>query len=602
METGLLKDFEKHGLATQTKQAAALFARESRRVRLRSGELHKEFVRRAQEVLKTEVPPAVKAGETGARGAQSLTAAADGKEAEADAKQVAELAERAQATVDRGMNKLTNVASRQARDAFAAALKDAMDSGKVKQLRQLMEQTQRSMREVHWLASAENDRHVAPSAGGDKDAPSAGSEKGSPSAGGESGGGRYEKTRKLAARDGTPALAVDALAADDVVRRERQKQFARCPILLVPTQTVKTAALEKDANAEVKPPYQPPFKTKVFAVAPLVTKNRIRVDGDLSDWAGIRTVPFRGVKEGQERPAVRVAWRLEGLYVAISAANPDNKITKADIGAYWHGDASEIWLDMPNLKRGNRAASKGGTHQFALFPFGWRDESLYGLEYGVHNGKGFEFVKYVKAADLGMAARQVDKGWDLEVFFPAGRLAKPAPQLGRFIGMDVSIAHGKGISYWAGGFASSWNCPAAWGDVLLGGSDARIHVRTDSESKWDQPEPILEIGRQLQVQVHDADMDRDPKAPDKLRVTVTADSGDKEILVVEETAADSGVFEGRIATILTIGAATADVLECYEGDRLRVQYTDRMRTTGPSREVVTAKVRTAIGVVAAGQK
>jgi hypothetical protein len=77
-------------------------------------------------------------------------------------------------------------------------------------------------------------------------------------------------------------------------------------------------------------------------------------------------------------------------------------------------------------------------------------------------------------------------------------------------------------------------------------------------------------------------MNRDPAKVEKVRVSLATDRGARRDCVLEESAADSGLFLGRCRTVLGLGEEAAEALPCFEGETLQAVYIDQMRRDGPA--------------------
>lgn len=352
--------------------------------------------------------------------------------------------------------------------------------------------------------------------------------------------------------------------------------------------------VDADEPVDDRTPYKPLFETRMFGFAPRLAPGAITLDGDLSDWKDIPANPLRKADE-QGRPNFRVAWDSVGIYVAIEALDEPNSIQRGDMNIWWRGDSVEVWFDLLNRKHRMREADDQ-THQFAFWPFGSRIPNVHGLEIGPRPAP--PWVKRVTAEDIPVASRQTEFGWTLELFFPRERLFDPKLQIGRFIGMDVSVSNGRGTTYWSGGYSTTFHVPGAWGDILLSGSDAQVEIfpenRREDETENDSPTHFWP-GDRLIVRVTDPDRNLDPDVRETVRVALETSSGGRGTLVLTEPEPDSGMFEGTIQTGLAIGEERDGVLECHDGDTVQAIYSDAFRVLGP--RLLEAKA--AIGAAAA---
>lgn len=92
-------------------------------------------------------------------------------------------------------------------------------------------------------------------------------------------------------------------------------------------------------------------------------------------------------------------------------------------------------------------------------------------------------------------------------------------------------------------------------------------------------ENILKSGDPLFIKVFDLNQVTNPTAIEKLNVTVTNDLGDKEVVVLTETAPSSGIFLGYIQTVRTNVVQSDCQLSVKSNDKITVTYSNNGNTS-----------------------
>ncbi len=98
-------------------------------------------------------------------------------------------------------------------------------------------------------------------------------------------------------------------------------------------------------------------------------------------------------------------------------------------------------------------------------------------------------------------------------------------------------------------------------------------------------------GEPLRIRVIDRDMNLNDKVKDKVSVTIRNARGEQEVAILEETGADTGIFEGSIRTALDIGERVPGALSVYEGESLTVAYIDQARANGARNTEIVSKIK-----------
>src|SRR5205823_8441464 len=131
-------------------------------------------------------------------------------------------------------------------------------------------------------------------------------------------------------------------------------------------------------------------------------------------------------------------------------------------------------------------------HQFFAFPFGTTtDSGTGGYESLILAGKGrnqeWTIVPRPGTGDNAMlrAGRKTPQGWSMEFLIPRSALRDADLKAGETFGFEVQIDSGTNLFYF-------WACdnrlvrasmrPDLWGEVLLGGADAKIEL-LDAQQK-----------------------------------------------------------------------------------------------------------------------
>jgi len=156
----------------------------------------------------------------------------------------------------------------------------------------------------------------------------------------------------------------------------------------------------------------------------------IEVDGDLADWASVHCLAVPS-EEAAVQEAVKLAWRLEGLYGAVRARDEEIKVS-ADTP--WQADSFELLVQKDGLL-GSAPTEKTSRYVFSpdpasadgrchiLVPLGTEEESAEG-------------------AGIAAAWRKAKGGYTLEFFIPA-RLLEPAElSHGTVMGLNFRLNDG----------------------------------------------------------------------------------------------------------------------------------------------------------------
>jgi hypothetical protein len=346
------------------------------------------------------------------------------------------------------------------------------------------------------------------------------------------------------------------------------------------------------ANAD---PYKPTFKTLAFTTVPYINGD-FAINGDLKKWDDIPAVSLKP-EGGPDKSAqsMKIAWSPAGLYFLFVIADPDHKITKSEAGNFWVADVAEIWLDAFNTKLNARSRHSG--QQFWIWPQGSASNPDFtGGESIILTKNGNYTPVPCKSDKLQRWATVTPAGWTMEAFLPVAQIADADLSPGRIIGFNTYVTTMSTTNwYWsAGKEARTYTQPDTWGDLLLGGSDAKLEIISGKETDGKH---LAMIGQALRLRVTDADMNLDPAQQDKVMVTIKDGHGGQQIAVLEETGNATGVFEGAVSTALALDEPIPAVLAVYEGEKVDITYVDQARANGARDATETISVTFASAVL-----
>lgn len=402
-----------------------------------------------------------------------------------------------------------------------------------------------------------------------------------------------EMLATMEARGQVTGAAFDLQTVEGETSTASDERLLRPALVSVPTVPVETPP----ADAPPRTVQEPSFQSNRFNGIPFVTSDKIKIDGDLGDWADLREFLLdpvqKGLRAAKTKPANQRAWVAydsRGLLIAYDVIDCTGEIeTKFPLSAFWMNDCIEIFIDTLNTKYSQRGEMS--THQFCSFPFGHPalpDATCFEHQAVTEDGK-VDWKRHDYGADVcPRAAKKTEQGWTVEMLIPKSLLRKGAIKPGRIIGFNLQLDTGCDLYYY-------WTCakqiissqhPNTWGDIQFLGSDAKIEVLDDQSA----PVTSLFPGQPLRVRVTDPDMNLSDTEKDKVSITARTTSGDAEPLILEETQPSSGVFEGALTTALSIGAGAPGRLEVFEGERAELEYIDQARAFGERNVPVQTKV------------
>lgn len=329
-----------------------------------------------------------------------------------------------------------------------------------------------------------------------------------------------------------------------------------------------------------------PFRPTVNRLVgiPMVLSTAITIDGKLDDWKDLPRLAVRPVVQGSKIGTVKtdeqrvwVAYSVDGLLIAADVDDTSGKLEDHIAwSVYWANDAIEVFVDTLNTKTPKRGEPH--THQFVVYPLGHKDEpDIGGYENFAPEVGAWQRVP-IPGNVLRRAGQKRDRGWTVEMLIPHSHLRGGKLVAGRTIGFNLRIDNGNDL-YWyfthTPKLATNYH-PESWGDALLLGTDGLIELISESG----ETRSAIVPGQPLRVRVRDIDADADSAKVERTFITVRTDSGELENILLEETNANSGVFEGSIATRLNTGDSVTGVLSVFEGEGATIEYLDRVRAYG----------------------
>jgi len=184
---------------------------------------------------------------------------------------------------------------------------------------------------------------------------------------------------------------------------------------------------------------------------------KIKVDGDLADWAKIKALPMPFMKSATG--PVKLAWNADGIYGAVVVKDKDLAV---DPGSPWLGDCVEIWLE----KDASRAFDMSvHASQIALVA---DPESKTGdCMIVVPAGSDDELD-----GEAGIVAKwkKTDAGYVIEFLLPAKTLAPAKMAAGTKIGLNLAIDDDGAPTaqfYCDKSTDEAYRTPELWGTIVL---------------------------------------------------------------------------------------------------------------------------------------
>lgn len=377
----------------------------------------------------------------------------------------------------------------------------------------------------------------------------------------------------------------------------------------------EVAKIDPPKNVEAKPDPKVPDPKKVepkradlprrWASLPYLSAEAIKIDGDLSDWKDLPSMPLAAIERGRpvrkpvQVPATQkayLAYCSKGMLIAVDVVDTSGELENNGKPAkgmwpFWDNDGVEVFLDSMNLRPRQRGDEY--IHQFFASPFGSPDDGgVHGFESRILKNKAGRIdwsIVSVGDGAIQRAGRRTASGWTLELLITNAALRQGMIKPGAVFGFELQIDTGTNIFYqWANDNPLNQvsTNPSTWGEILFAGADATI----DITAKDLKPLVKLTPGEPFVVRVHDADVNTDPTRRERVSVTVMTRAG-RRVVSLEETGPDSGVFQGLLPTRATPAAAKDNDLELAPDETVTVEYIEPLRADGGRNVTVRTSLR-----------
>lgn len=346
--------------------------------------------------------------------------------------------------------------------------------------------------------------------------------------------------------------------------------------------------------APLEPIAPPPFPSATHTAAPYAT-NRPTIDGDLSDWnlsaprAEVRILENNSKLDSG--PDVYLQWRAEGLYFAYRLA--DTGGVQVSSGAPYHGDCVELFVDALN-SRAPRMRESNTAHQYFFMPFGYKGDSTCTFQRafrGAPQPTGKDLATLNNERNISFCtAKPESGGYAVEGLITIEVMERRlAP--GIYLGFDISVSPDfdfKNQMQWAAAKSlGNWDRPGTWGDLLLLGTSAKAAFRSADSGE----RKVAVAGESLILEITDADMNLDLAARETVAVRLAGSaSSAPQVLLLTETAADSGVFQSSTLLESSGGLNRSGTFSVSGGDALTLTYIDAVNASGTRNKPVTANL------------
>ncbi len=177
----------------------------------------------------------------------------------------------------------------------------------------------------------------------------------------------------------------------------------------------------------------------------------ISIDGNLQEWA---TVPLARQFTSKEQVVfqpdkwrgpqdlsgtVRMAWREEGLYIAVQV-NDDVFRNSGSGYDMFKGDHLELFVDITPEGEPARTEFGKGQFHFGISPGDLNDARPQGA-FGKVNPEVYRFFPSAQTViDAAVAAQKTSAGYDIEVLIPWGEFEISPPVKGKALKIEVAIS------------------------------------------------------------------------------------------------------------------------------------------------------------------
>ncbi len=328
-------------------------------------------------------------------------------------------------------------------------------------------------------------------------------------------------------------------------------------------------------------------KSNRFITLPYFPNDAIQIDGLLDDWKNMPALRLDLAVEGKVAGVVKVeaqkAWAAytnRGLLLAVDVVDTTGKIEKDKpmTTAYWTNDAVEVFVDALNAKFPRRWG--GNAMQLLAVPFGHKEHpAAVAFEITAANIESTKWkVTTLAPETIRSAAVKTQAGWSMEMLIPRSLLGRESAKPGQIIGLNLKVDTGSSTYFYLTyrDKVVMTQRPDAWADALLLGTDAKLELLDD----FNEPLTAICPGRPLQLRITDPDMNTDDAKRDRVGVVIHTKSGSREMVLLEETANASGIFDGIVPTRLSTGFHVTGALDVLEGETATIEYLDQARADG----------------------
>ncbi len=214
----------------------------------------------------------------------------------------------------------------------------------------------------------------------------------------------------------------------------------------------------KNVRPELKKKFDEAFGIKEPKADKVRYKKTIKVDGKITDWKEIKSMPLPYMKK--KKSSVKIAWSEKGLYGYVKAGD---KTIKENKKSPWEADCFELFIEK-DYARAESAYETKNAIQIFMCP---DTESGPGKAYLMANyhDKDKQDVKMVNAV-----WRTVKEGYIIEFFIPAKVLNPAEMKSGTKMSFNFALSdNGKPVLqyYRDKDENNGWRSPVLWGAVQL---------------------------------------------------------------------------------------------------------------------------------------
>ena len=396
-----------------------------------------------------------------------------------------------------------------------------------------------------------------------------------------------------------------------------------------PAAVGKKGVFQRQANVD-KPKFSTPCPR--FEAIPFLHKFP-KLDGKLTDWGKIRPLRLRGPR-GEIDILLYAAWSYQGFFFGYQVKQPKEefyyprrmKIRKnmsqyhRNRAAEWpfRGDHLRLLFDTLDARQGRRGEPH--TQEFVVLPQGTDVlPDAPGMERRITSQRDADtkewrgvksdcknFDEQPPEGPDGSGPYRVTQatknGYTTEVFIPRKLFDVPVLSPGWYIGFDCAVGigyqgRGRGkrgrVCYWASQDSTQQgdrggNRPNRWGDLLLLGTDPRFLVQHADAGETYPVARFVIPGHSYLLTVVDPDRNVSLSQKDVVLVSAeVADPGgpdggarDIEVLILEETKENSGIFRGYVDTQPGAGRQVQGTVEVEPGQEVVFGYVDLANARG----------------------